>query len=76
MELSINRLKVLGHQELENIDKQIQIFKDTNKPVLNETLDELRKKLEDSNDMLSSIKSEYVKKESLLNLSQSNLEKK
>ena len=76
MELNINRLKVLGQQELEELDKEIEKYKGMKSPLFDETLDELRKKLKDSQEFLSSTQSEHRSKENEINTKKSELENK
>lgn len=76
MELSINRLKVLGVHELEELDKEIENYTNKNNPLFNETLDELRRKIRDSNAFLSSTKSEYEEKERETEMKKMELDKK
>ena len=74
MELNINRLKVLGQQELEELDKEIEKYKGMKSPLFDETLDELRKKLKDSQEFLSSTQWEHRSKKNEINTKKSELE--
>jgi len=73
MDLSINRLKLLGEKELKDLDEQIQIYKDSKNPFLDSTLDELQRKHGEFSRLINKMKSDEQLKEKEIDQLQQNI---
>jgi hypothetical protein len=68
MELTINRLKILGEEELSIIDKKILEYTNSdNITILDMSIDDIKAKIKDRNNIHSDLQKEFIEKSKILN---------
>jgi chromosome segregation ATPase len=64
MDLTINRLKVLGESEIAKLDKTILEYKSQNNPtILNKDIETIKTQIKDLTALLQDLEREYISKE-------------